>query len=550
MSFDFKGLMPKEYTTQQSRAKALSNKWQRTGLLEGLEGQHKGNVATLLENQARQLVVEANRTGTTAGSEEWSGIALPLVRRVFSQIVAKEFVSVQPMNMPSGLVFYLDFKYATAQPGFTTSAGKGSQRDSLFGVTDANRGTALDGGLYGAGRFGYTINDYTSSALQAIAAASLTVNRFATGSVTWTSDLNYNSAFSASAAAAGSRLIKVTVSASSAPNLDTNGARAFVLQNSTGDFLNTTYQEFTSYNATTKVLTFIVSGSTLVGTDRIKLYYHKQPTDVTRGDFEEGKTQAGAGTQALDIPSIDIDLRQEEIIAKTRKLKASWTPEFAQDLARYQNIDAEAELTAMLSEYISQEIDFEILDMLIRNAQTTDYWSTRIGYEYSSGPGTFSAIAANLTAYTQFSWFQTLGTKIQKVSNKIHQLTLRGGANFLVTSPTVATVLESIPGYSADTDGRQSQFAMGVQKIGTFSNQFTVYKNPYMTENIILMGYRGTQFLECGAVYAPYIPLLMTPLIYDPDNFTPRKGVMTRYAKKMVRPEFYAKIYVEGLNTL
>ena len=200
----------------------------------------------------------------------------------------------------------------------------------------------------------------------------------------------------------------------------------------------------------------------------------------------------------------------------------------------------------MLSEYISMEIDLEILDMLIANANTTDYWSAALGETYNGSDAFLSPTAAE--AYTQFTWFQTLGTKIQKVSNKIHQKTLRGGANFLVTSPEVATILESIPGYAADTDGNAMSFAMGVQKVGALNSRFTVYKNPYMKESTILLGFRGTQFLETGAVYAPYIPLIMTPLVYDPTNFTPRKGVMTRYAKKMVRPEFYGKIHIAGLN--
>ena len=203
----------------------------------------------------------------------------------------------------------------------------------------------------------------------------------------------------------------------------------------------------------------------------------------------------------------------------------------------------------MLSEYISQEIDLEILDMLIQNAVTEDKWSAVLGYEYNAATDTFSLTSSQYaSAYNQGTWFQTLGTKIQRVSNKIHQKTMRGGANFLVCSPDVATILESIPGYAADTNGDKAQFAMGVQKVGALNSRFTVYKNPYMTDNVILMGYRGAQFLETGAVYAPYIPLIMTPLVYDPTNFTPRKGVMTRYAKKMVRPEFYGTIKVHGLN--
>jgi hypothetical protein len=280
--------------------------------------------------------------------------------------------------------------------------------------------------------------------------------------------------------------------------------------------------------------------------------FQKQPTDTSRGDFED-PAAVGNNTDSstkLDIPEINLEMRSEAIVAKTRKLKAIWSPEFAQDLNAYHSIDAEAELTSMLSEYISQEIDLEILDMLIQNAQTVERWSAKVGYEFDSASNTFGQGNATAQAYNQGTWFQTLGTKVQKVSNKIHQLTLRGGANFLVCSPTVATILESIPGYAADTDGDKMQFAMGVQKVGAINNRFQVYKNPYMTENTILMGYRGSQFLETGAVYAPYVPLIMTPLVYDPDNFTPRKGVMTRYAKKMVRPEFYGKVYVHGLDTI
>jgi hypothetical protein len=238
-------------------------------------------------------------------------------------------------------------------------------------------------------------------------------------------------------------------------------------------------------------------------------------------------------------------LQSEAIVAKTRKLKAQWTPEFAQDLNAYHSIDAEAELTSLLSEYISMEIDLEILDMLISGARTTEHWSAENNKVWDG-----SAWSTSTSDFynTQGQWFQTLGTKLQKVSNKIHQKTLRGGANFVVCSPSVATILESIPGYAASTDGNQEKFAMGVQKIGSLANRFQVYKNPYMTENIMLLGYRGSQFLEAGAVYSPYVPLMMTPLVYDPETFTPRKGLMTRYAKKMIRPEFYGKIFVSDVN--
>ena len=206
------------------------------------------------------------------------------------------------------------------------------------------------------------------------------------------------------------------------------------------------------------------------------------------------------------------------------------------------------------------EIDLEILDMLIKNADTVEGWSAKVANSVSVSSNNTAGGSSNVTFsndtsadgqyYTKMSWFQTLGVKLQKVSNLIHQKTLRGGANWLVVGPKVSTILESIPGFAADSAGESDKYNMGVQKIGAINSRYTVYKNPYITENIILMGYKGSQFLETGAVFAPYIPLIMTPLVYDPASFTPRKGIMTRYAKKMVRPDFYGKVYIRDLNEL
>jgi len=548
------------HANARKESKALVSKWERTGLLEGLSNEvETQGMAVLLENQAKQLVTEANQTGTDSNSEEWSGVALPLVRRIFAEIAAKDFVSVQPMNLPSGLVFYLDFKYGNDLQGglFNTGASRTSQTDSVFGVTDADRGTtAPSEGLYGAGRFGYSINAVTAAAATlANAVTSVRTGSVAVGGGAFTnagvptaaefnSFTNYNAEFSSSVVGTTPFTV-VSVPTSSLTNPDLDGVRGFNLG---GTGVTSVYPEFTRISNDKGHVEFLVNAS---AAQAIVVYYEKQPTSTSRGDFEVGNT-----TQQLDsngkiqIPEIDLQMRSEAIVAKTRKLKAVWTPEFAQDLNAYHSIDAEAELTSMLSEYISQEIDLEILDMLIENGQTTERWSAKIGYEFDTATNAFVQSNATAQAYNQGTWFQTLGTKVQKVSNKIHQLTMRGGANFLVCSPTVATILESIPGYAADTDGDKMQFAMGVQKVGAINSRFQVYKNPYMTENTILMGYRGSQFLETGAVYAPYIPLIMTPLVYDPTDFTPRKGVMTRYAKKIVRPEFYGKIYVDSLNTI
>ena len=534
----------------QSDAAKLARKWEKTGLLEGLgEDINKNNMALMLENQAKQLVVETSQTGTQSSfssgtnGENWAGIALPLVRKVFGQIAAKEFVSVQPMNLPSGLVFFLDFQYGTAKNPFTLGGSMYGNHNTSDPNTPFST-TAAAGGLYGAGRFTYSTNQFSASLTSGSAAATTAVFSQAN----W-SDVNYDSDFSASAAA--NTLWKVSVTASLLSNADLDGARGFLVSASANQKDVYNYAQFTAVSGTT--ITFIVSGSALP-TGPVVALYNKKTADNARGDFEDGATYAipnAASASAISIPEINISMQSQAITAKTKKLKAVWTPEFAQDLNAYQNLDAEAELTNIMSEYISLEIDLEILDMLIENVPSinTEYWSAVNNQSITAPNLTFT----NLGFYnSQGQWFQTLGTKIQKISNRIHQLTLRGGANFMVVSPTVATIIESIPGFASNNNGDAAdmEYAFGVQKAGQFNSRYTVYKNPYMTENTILVGFRGKQFLEAGAVFAPYIPLIMTPLIYDPTTFTPRKGLLTRYAKKMLRPEFYGKVYINGLNTL
>jgi len=542
------------WQSQQGDAARLAGKWGKSGLLEGLKDYDKSNMAVMLENQAKQLVVESSQTGTggtfTAGTgEQWAGVALPLVRKVFGQIASKEFVSVQPMSLPAGLVFFLDFQYGTTKNPFTSG-------QSMYGtattVGDSGFGNAAEGGLYGAGRYGYSINLFSASitvtTASDVASASFAQIGF---------DANYSSSIVGGSDAALLTVKAITVPTSSIANFDKNAINTIQIVSSslvlTADNLN----QFNYLSGANVVLFVSASTSEIVGpTSTFTVFFNKQTKDNARGDFEDGTTQGtanavGASGTTISIPEINVQLRSETIAAKTRKLKAQWTPEFAQDLNAYQNLDAEAELTSLLSEYISLEIDLEIMDMLIENAPITEYWSAKVGSQINAGRTAF-ADNTNGVYYTQMTWFQTLGIKLQKVSNTIHQRTLRGGANFMVVSPTVATILESIPGFAADTDGAADtmKYAFGVQKIGQLNSRYKVYKNPYMTENVILMGFRGNQFLETGAVYAPYVPLIMTPLVYDPNTFTPRKGIMTRYAKKMVRPEFYGKVFVADLNII
>ena len=568
------------YKSLQSDAARLSKKWVKTGLLEGLGETDKNNMSLMLENQAKQLVTETSNVGggsgfgsfSTGNGSEWAGIALPLVRKVFGQIAAKEFVSVQPMNLPSGLVFFLDFQYGNSKNPFTQNA-------SLYGGTNTSASqypfstNTSDGGLYGAGRFTYSTNQFSASIniTGSTSGGTLPTVLSGTGSVVTASwaELNYDSAYSASVIANG--IYKMTVTTASAlTGFDPDAVRGFVAS-ATGLTIANQLTQFTTYNYTAGTISFFYTGasnlSAFTGGPAV-VYYNKATSlggsatgtgNYNAGDFEDGNAFAVPNSLSstvspanIVLPEINIQMQSQAITAKTKKLKAVWTPEFAQDLNAYQNIDAEAELTNMLSEYISMEIDLEILDMLIEDAATTDYWSAVNNTTATATSAPAAAAGTGGFYNTQGQWFQTLGTKVQKLSNKIHQLTLRGGANFMVISPTVATIIESIPGFASNNNGeaQDMEYAFGVQKAGTFNGRYKVYKNPYMTENTILLGYRGTQFLEAGAVFAPYIPLIMTPLVYDPSTFTPRKGIMTRYAKKMLRPEFYAKIYVSGLNTL
>jgi hypothetical protein len=559
------------WKNMQNDAARMASKWAKTGLLEGLNSEvDKNNMAMILENQAKQLVVEQSSTNVGGANfvvgqgEQWAGVALPLVRKVFGSLSSKEFVSVQPMNLPSGLVFFLDFQYGDVD-GKVAPSGPFGPGGNTYGATSSmygntNPGTAADPsqGLYGAGRFAYSVNQFSASCSTTIAAA------------TW-GDVEYNSDLSASLASYYK--ITYTVGANTqAPRPDFKGVRAFVPASGSGTIsLGAVYDrllpQYTTTNGSTTI-TFVLSGSGAIANmanlpsgSINTLFYNVQPADNYRGDFEDNN---GAGypnanstsTDQLAIPQINIQMKSEAIVAKTRKLKAQWTPEFAQDLNAYQSLDAEAELTSIMSEYIALEIDLEVIDMLIQDASAWDEWwsvKNNQALNLASNPSNTGNPYTDLGFFnTQGQWFQTLGTKMQKVSNKIHQKTLRGGANFIITSPNVATILESIPGFASSSDGdvTKASYAFGIQKAGQMNNRYTVYKNPYMTEGLMLMGYRGSQFLETGAVFAPYVPLIMTPLVYDPETFTPRKGLLTRYAKKMIRPEFFGRIYINDLGLL
>ena len=506
-------------------SQALVEKWEKTGLLEGINDEFKKHgMARLIENQAKQIIDESSQTSTTANTEAWSDVALPLVRRTMAKIIAQDLMSVQPMSMPSGLVFWLYFDYGTSKP---TNTGIYTSGESIFGNVSSSTisGSAM-GPVYNW--------DYSYSK-NYISASSVT-NTMVTASFR---DMNFSKDYSASLSANPKHWKKVTVAWSALTGADKEAVQA--IQLTSGSIFKKTYRQYSTKDATNAY--FVVSSSDAHSTMIPTVEYLKQSTQDDRGDFEYGQTGVGA------IPQINIELKSEAIVANTRKLKAIWTPEIAQDLNAYHSIDAEAELTNVLSEQIAMETDMELLAMLWDNALIKDFWSVKLSAYVDSNDGSY--ISGAPTFYgTQAEWYQTLIQKITKVSNEIHKRTLRGGANWLVVGTTVATILESMkPGFVDDTATIEStEYAMGLQRVGVLNSRWTVYKNPYFREDAILLGFRGNSFLETGAVFAPYIPLIMTPLLYDPDNFTPRKGIMTRSAKKMLRPEFYGKIFIRDLH--
>mgnify|MGYP003643953953 FL=1 len=608
----------------------LMEKWTRTGLLRGLADTNREIMSRLLENQAAQVLREANTLGSAGAAsgdvQGFSNIAFPIVRRVFGGLVANELVSIQPMSLPSGLLFYLDYTYgsdvggddtlaatpdlsgthATFKSGdslYNNPAGKavrtgsdavGGQYDLVgtsyskvhkahkfivardlrnggFGVTAAQvwdeAGTVgtsgADGKLlqFDPQVTGHIDNsDFTYQFLIVSASrlidttAEYRADPTAIKSIALFSDTGISGyTVPTSAVQGGSGILNVrrlnqlgTMSGISSagsikftpnPLADITAANAAILCVLQGD-------AGTQDGLTTNSL---LTASFAVG-DSVEAAGGTGGT-LTIPTFE---SDFGSSPQPV-IPEIDIKIESIAVTATTRKLRARWSPELAQDLNAYHSMDAEVELTQILSEQIALEIDREILnDLLVEAAGANFYWSRSPGKFVNKRSGAQALRSSTLASGPQFTgtvreWYETLVETIIDVANEIHRKTLRGSANFLVCSPEVATIFEASvlykPSIKIDGQGQVgAEFTLGAANIGSLSNRFTVYKDPYFPRNKILIGYKGGSYLETGYVYAPYVPLIVTPTIFAPEDFTPRKGVMTRYGKKMVRADFYGTV--------
>ena len=572
--------MTKEYNpvNQNARLGGIMEKWDRTGLLKNLSEDKSQVVAQLLENQAvelrNQMLNEESQTAAVAG---YNKIAFPLVRRVFGQLLASELVAVQPMSLPSGLLFFLDFKFDRNHGG-ATSGG------SVYGNLDnggPNNNSLLDGvgaqsasgGMYNFATAGYSRRSFIISTA-APSYSGVTTTSEVLGGATVS---GYDFPLSVSAATDIGVPIEFRVATSGEARADAAAANSESFRGLRSVPSLTATQWFGRMDPT---LTTVTGAKVQVfmnvcGAAGPEYKWGDNSSSLTAAVLVgpamtnmTGASNAGDGSNLLGdfestsaIPEINIAVSSVPVQAVTRKLKATWTPELAQDINAYHAIDAEVELTTILSDIIATEVDREILSSLLSGATVKAAWSRAVGNYVTAGangdsissisdPGGYS-INRGFTG-TQQDWYQTLAETIITVSNEIHKRNMRSGANWLVTSPDVATIIEAIAYFkpNATFDPTEVQYSLGVEKIGSLTNRFTVYKDPYFPVDKILVGYKGPGFLDAGYVYAPYVPLVFTPTIFEPNDFTPRKGAMTRYAHQMVRPEYYGRISVVDLGVI
>ena len=577
---------------------ALLNKWTQTGLLEGLDAAKSQTMAVLLENQAKQLLKESS--SLAAGDVQgFAAVAFPIVRRVFAGLIANDLVSVQPMSLPSGLIFFLDFTFSPNLGDSNSQSNRGGNpiNKSIYG-TNQTGSQIIDGvdlvdastlaGFGGPGRDGQTGYAYaspTGSMTSTIAAGAdaKSVVFLLDGAV---SDANaksikYDPDLLAETDSRGIVVLDVEQEnlASSLGDLDFDNVSPFLLNITgatgadlipglAGGVTLTQVRRLTDVltaaeaNTAKKAVRFVytVAGGTSTAnvaasiTDPIQPAQTEFPLRDTFGAVGEaagalvGNLFALEGNQ--DIPEIDIKVDSTAITAQTKKLKAKWTPELGQDLNAYHNIDAEVELTSILSEQIALEIDREILADLVNGATAaTFYWSRSPGLFVNRTTGAeigASSAAPDFTG-TVSEWYETFIETINDVSAQIHRKTLRGGATHIVCGPEVANILEFTAGFRANVTADADRGDIGAVKAGSLNRKFDVIVDPYFPRNVLLVGRIGSSFLESGYVYAPYVPLQVTPTIFGVEDFVPRKGVMTRYAKKMVRPDMYGLVIVRGL---
>ena len=562
------------------------NKWEKLGFLEGLKGHLKENVAQLYENQASYLINEA---ASTADSGSFETVVFPIVRRVFSKLLANDIVSVQAMNLPIGKLFYFvpniqsytgaghnehwaPYGSPNAAAGQTPNSGYdyNTQKDLYDRFYEGNEPALDPPGLYdySKGQFsaitgnnstvvwvgdllavsGYALNDYRKVLLVMSGFAStgagkligpngqpmdteefladLTI-RGAAGNTTTSANTSNNYLFRVVTQRYGKGIVQYGQNETLAfPQSLTDGGTYYDVCDAEGKiYLEVDLQTPAEVGANT---IDGYTGSTFSSNTGINTAFVTTYRIYKNLEFED------------KIGEVSFDLQSVTVSVTERKLRAQWSPEMAQDVAAFHNIDAEAELTALLSEQVAAEIDREIL----RDLRKAAAWNLR--WDYNG----WKRLGSNAVPYTQKDWNQTLITAINQISAQIHKSTLRGGANWIVVSSEVSAIFDDLEYFHVSNAApEQDQYNMGIERVGTLAGRYQVYRDPYFPPNQVLMGHKGTSLLDTGYIYAPYVPLQLTPTMYNPFNFTPIKGIMTRYAKKVVNNRFYGRITVDGVRT-
>lgn len=541
------------------------NKWDGLGFLEGLNGHQKDNIAQLYENQASYLINEA---AVSDSSGSFETVVFPIIRRVFSKLLANDIVSVQAMNLPIGKLFYFIPKIQERNNGAhyspygypndvdASDAGyNGGNLYDRFYENDNGTGNSPDTGLF----------DYSKGAYTGLTATTASVVTFSNGVVTAVADADLTGT------SVSNLIIKVTGFSKDGQG-KLIGAYGNIMD--TEDFLASAEVWFGGISRNFNIVT------QKYGKGIVEYGQKSTTTAYPQGKYQDICDEEGAIYVSVDLQSysptsgfsnvtldsgftasaiqltyrtydtlefedqigeVSFDLASVTVSVTERKLRATWSPELAQDVSAFHNIDAEAELTSLLSEQIAAEVDREILRDLRKGAA----WHAKWDYnEWKYGNGGQSYVG-----YTQKDWNQTLLTKVNQMSAQIHKTTLRGGANWIVVSSEISAVLDDLEYFHvSNAEPEQDQYNMGIEKIGTLGGRYTVYRDPYFPANKMLIGHKGKSLLDAGYIYAPYVPLQLTPTMYNPFTMTPIKGIMTRYAKKMVNNRYFGVIDVKGIK--
>lgn len=577
-----------ELNEQKRIRKAITDRWDSLGLTEGLKGVVKENVAMLYENEAKHLLREAVAADNSGSFET---VVFPIIRRIFSKLLANDIVSVQAMNLPVGRLFFILPKTSERKWEEDASGNTTGSHNGLMGYERADR---RDPDGKSVKRFylpDAVVNDPDTP-----------VTKYMKKSLY---DLFYNDFLYDNSK--GKIHIKIAeaekmmwdegelVTLSGTPKVYQDGTVRNQIIKVTG-FANYNAGKLTgpdgcemdseAFLASLKVVcSGAIAGDTsfedgesvpfrvvtqkyghgIVDYDRDVCSPDGEiflDLDLTKPCKKQGASMDGyLGVDAdelsgvtfmvawnqydsleleTEMGEVGFELTSVTVSVEERKLRATWSPELAQDVSAFHNIDAEAELTALLSEEVAAELDREILKDLRKVAPWQARWDVN-GWR---------RMASFSTNYTQKDWNQELVTKINQISAQIHKSTLRGGANFIVVSSEISAVFDNLEYFHvSDASAEQDQYNMGIERTGALQNRYQVYRDPYSPHWSIIIGHKGKSLLDTGYVYAPYIPMQLTPTIINPENFAPVKGIMTRYAKKCVNNRFYGAVRVDGLVT-